>query len=150
MRAISPLNYLPYSKQAALEELQDKVGYKSYGRKHGESRFTKFFQNHYLPEKFNMDKRKPHLSSLVLSGLISREEALDELSKPLYSDDDLREDKYYIAKKLGISVEKLEDYVSSPGHDYSEYKNWDSRYAIMKGAQSLVGKLFGREIRNYS
>ncbi|MBJ6969949.1 N-acetyl sugar amidotransferase, partial [Vibrio cholerae] len=76
------------------------------------------------------DKRKPHLSSMVLSGLISREQALEELSKPLYDESELREDKHYIAKKLGITAEQLDEYVTSPGHDYSEYPNWDSRYAF--------------------
>lgn len=150
MKVILPLNYIPYSKELALEELKEKVGYKPYGRKHGESRFTKFFQNYYLPEKFNMDKRKIHFSSMVLSGLMTREEALTELAKPLYDESELREDKYYIAKKLGISIDQLDEYISSPGHDYSEYPNWDSRYAFMKRVQSLVSRMLGRNVKNYS
>ncbi|WP_276668888.1 N-acetyl sugar amidotransferase [Thalassolituus oleivorans] len=150
MKVILPLNYIPYSKELALEELKEKVGYKPYGRKHGESRFTKFFQNYYLPEKFNMDKRKIHFSSMVLSGLMTREEALTELAKPLYDESELREDKYYIAKKLGITIDQLDEYISSPGHDYSEYPNWDSRYAFMKRVQSLVSRMLGRNVKNYS
>lgn len=150
MKSIRPLNYLPYTKDIALAELQEKVGYKPYGRKHGESRFTKFFQNHYLPTKFNMDKRKPHLSSMVLSGLMTREQALEELAKPLYEENELREDKYYLAKKLGITVEQLDEYVMLPGHDYSEYPNWDSRYALMKQVQTLASKVLGRNVKNYS
>lgn len=150
MKVVLPLNYIPYSKEQALLELQEKVGYKPYGRKHGESRFTKFFQNYYLPVKFNIDKRKIHLSSMVLSGLMSREQALAELLKPLYDDSELREDKHYIAKKLGISVEQLDEYISSPGHDYSEYPNWDSRYSFMKRVQFLVSKTLGRHVKNYS
>ncbi|MEH8254250.1 N-acetyl sugar amidotransferase [Aeromonas veronii] len=150
MKSVRPLNYMPYTKKIALAELQEKVGYKPYGRKHGESRFTKFFQNHYLPTKFNMDKRKPHLSSMVLSGLMSREQALEELSKPLYDENELREDKHYIAKKLGITVEQLDEYVTSPGHNYSEYPSWDSRYAFMKRVQSIVSKVVGRNVTNYS
>lgn len=150
MKVIRPLNYLPYSKDLALKELIDKVGYKSYGRKHGESRFTKFFQNHYLPEKFNMDKRKPHLSSMVLSGLIARQAAIDELSNPLYDETELREDKYYLAKKLGISTDQLDEYTLSSGHNYSEYKNWDSRYAFMKRVQAFISKVLGRNVKNYS
>jgi hypothetical protein len=97
-----------------------------------------------------MDKRKPHLSSMVLSGLMSREQAMEELKKPLYEENELREDKYYIAKKLGITVEQLDEYVTSPGHDYSEYANWDSRYAFMKRIQSLASKVLGRNVKNYS
>ncbi|HHQ4711026.1 N-acetyl sugar amidotransferase [Aeromonas veronii] len=150
MKAIRPLDYMPYSKELALSELQEKVGYKPYGRKHGESRFTKFFQNHYLPTKFNMDKRKPHLSSMILSGLITRDLALEELAKPLYDVNELREDNHYLAKKLGVSVEQLEEYVASPGHVYSDYPNWDSRYAFMKRIQSIVSKVLGRNVKNYS
>lgn len=150
MKTVRPLNYIPYTKEMALADLQKKVGYKPYGRKHGESRFTKFFQNHYLPTKFNMDKRKPHLSSMVLSGLMTRDQALEELAKPLYDANELREDKYYIAKKLGITVEQLDGYVSSPGHDYSEYSNWDSRYAFMKRVQSIVSRVLGHNVKNYS
>lgn len=150
MKTVRPLDYLPYSKETALIELQEKVGYKSYGRKHGESRFTKFFQNHYLPMKFDMDKRKPHLSSMVLSGLLTREQALDQLKEPLYDEQDLREDKHYIAKKLGITVEELDEYILSPGCDYTEYRNWDSRYAFMKRVQRLVSKMLGRNVKNYS
>ncbi|WP_417656300.1 N-acetyl sugar amidotransferase [Pseudidiomarina aestuarii] len=150
MKSVRPLNYLSYTKDIALAELQEKVGYKPYGRKHGESRFTKFFQNYYLPKKFNMDKRKPHLSSMILSGLLTREQALIELEKPLYDENELREDKYYIAKKLGITVEQLDEYVSSSGHDYSEYPNWDLQYEITKRIQSLVSKVLGRDVKNYS
>lgn len=98
MTVIRPLNFMPYHKNQALEILKDKVGYKAYGRKHGESRFTKFFQNYYLPTKFNMDKRRPHLSSQILSGELSRDQAFDELQKQLYEEGKLREDKSYIAK----------------------------------------------------
>ncbi|MEG2569086.1 MAG: N-acetyl sugar amidotransferase, partial [Acinetobacter sp.] len=76
MRVLRPLNYMHYDKSEALQELEEKVGYKPYPRKHGESIFTKWFQNHYLPEKFNMDKRRPHLSSLIVSGQITRDEAM--------------------------------------------------------------------------
>lgn len=150
MKAIRPLDYLPYSKEVALAELQEKVGYKPYERKHGESRFTKFFQNHYLPEKFDMDKRIPHLSSMILTGLITREKALQELERPLYDPQELREDKHYISKKLGITTEQLDEYIMSPGRDYSECPNWDSRYAFMKRIQSLISKILGRNVKNYS
>ena len=84
MTTVRPLNYMPYDLETALGELKEKVGYKEYGRKHGESRFTKFFQNHYLPVKFGYDKRRPHLASKVLSGLITRDPAAVEMPQPLY------------------------------------------------------------------
>ncbi len=150
MKTIRPLNFMAYDKNAATQLLIEKVGYKPYGRKHGESRFTKFFQNHYLPEKFGMDKRRPHLSSMILSGLISREEAMLELGMPLYDSSELREDMYFIAKKLGITSEELHQYIIGPKRDYSEFPNWDKRYSFMKKAQSLVSKIVGRDVKNYS
>ena len=150
MTVIRPLNFMPYHKGEALEVLKEKIGYKEYGRKHGESRFTKFFQNYYLPTKFNMDKRRPHLSSQILSGQLTRDEALEELQKPLYDEVELREDKAYIAKKLGITVDELEQLVNSPGHDYSEYPNWDVRYKFMLKVKNLVQKVLGRNVKAYS
>ena len=81
MRTVRPLNYMPYVKAEALVELQQTVGYKPYPRKHGESLFTKLFQNYYLPTKFGYDKRRPHLSSLIVSGQLTRQEALAILSE---------------------------------------------------------------------
>ena len=150
MKVIRPLNFMEYSKEDALEILVSRVGYKPYERKHGESRFTKFFQNHYLPTKFDIDKRKIHLSSMVLSGLIDRDTALMELAKPLYEEGELREDKYFIAKKLGISLEELEEMIHSPGHHYSEFSNWDSRYKFLKRLQLIVRKVTGKHVKNYS
>ena len=152
MTVIRPLNFMPYHKGEALEVLKEKVGYKEYGRKHGESRFTKFFQNYYLPQKFNMDKRRPHLSSQILSGELTRDEALKELEKPLYDELglELQEDKAYIAKKLGISVDELDRLVQEKGHDYSEYPNWDSRYQFMLKVKNFVQKVLGRNVKAYS
>jgi N-acetyl sugar amidotransferase len=150
MKVVRPLNYLPYSKDFAQQELEEKVGYKAYGRKHGESRFTKFFQNHYLPTKFNIDKRRSHLASRILSDDITRNEALVALDEPLYDLSELKEDKFYLAKKLGISVDELEKLTNSPGHSYKEYKNWDSRYALMKFSKKLIKKVFNINIRTHS
>lgn len=149
MTAVRPLNLIPYSKEIALQRLQ-KIGYVSYDRKHGESRFTKFFQNYYLPNKFNMDKRKPHLSSLILSGILTREQALEKLQEPLYDDAELAEDKIFIADKLGISVLELDKYVFQPGRHYTEFSNWDSRYALLKKLQRLVAIVTGKSLNAYS
>jgi hypothetical protein len=75
---------------------------------------------------------------------------LQELEKPLYGDKELVEDKYYIAKKLGITTEQLDDYVSTPGNNYSDYSNWDLRYNLMKRMQSVLTKMLGINIKSYS
>ena len=150
MTVIRPLNYIPYQKDKALAVLKDEVGYKEYGRKHGESRFTKFFQNYYLPAKFNVDKRRPHLSSQILSGELTRSEAMNELEKPLYDEAELEDDKNYIAKKLGISLPELEQMTLSPGHHYSDYPNWDRWYKTMKTIQGIARKYLNKNLKNYS
>lgn len=150
MKTVRPLNYMPYNKQDALQKLVATIGYKEYGRKHGESRFTKFFQNHYLPVKFGIDKRKMHFSSMILSGQMTREEAVAELAKPLYDPAELADDMGYVAKKLGISAEQLDALVKEPGRSYNEFRNWDASYKLLKTIQAFGEKLLGRAIKNYA
>jgi len=81
------LDYFDYNRADSIKMLEERFGYKDYGEKHCESSFTMWFQNYYLFEKFGIDKRKAHLSSLINSGQITREEALHELTKsPVYPD----------------------------------------------------------------
>ena len=150
MKTIRPLNFMPYIKREALQELKEKIGYKEYARKHGESVFTKFFQNYWLPMKFGYDKRKPHLSSLIVANQMTREEALKELAKPLYDEKELKEDKGYIAKKLGVSDEEFEKILQMPPHKYSDFANMEVKYIRIKKIQNFVSKLIGRKISNYS
>jgi N-acetyl sugar amidotransferase len=150
MRTIRPLNYMPYDKAQALKELQEKVGYKPYPRKHGESLFTKLFQNYYLPQKFGMDKRRPHFASMIVSGQMTRDEALSKLDAPLYDSAELEIDITYFCKKLRITRQQFDDLMKVPTHHYSDFPNWDVRYQKLKRLQTLVTKLLGREIKVYS
>lgn len=150
LRTVRPLNLMEYNKEAALLELQNTVGYKPYPRKHGESLFTKLFQNYYLPKKFGYDKRLPHLSSLIVSGQLSREEAVERLSQPLYYPFELETDITYFCKKLKITRAEFDELMEAPIHHYSEFPNWDSRYRLLKRVQSMVARIFGRQIRVYS
>lgn len=83
IRVLNLLDYYEYNRAEAIQLLSEKYGYKPYGEKHGESIFTKWFQSYYLPNKFGYDKRRPHLSSEINSGQTTREQALEELKKPL-------------------------------------------------------------------
>jgi hypothetical protein len=103
-----------------------------------------------LPKKFNIDKRRPHLSSLILSKSLTRDEALRELQKPLYDEIELTQDKSYIAKKLEISVDELDRFTYEKGTHYSEYANWDTHYKLMIKVKKLVQKIIGRNIKTYS
>lgn len=73
------LDYFDYNRTESLKMLQEKVGYKDYGEKHCESNFTWWYQGYYLFEKFGIDKRKAHFSSLINSGQMTREEAMQQL-----------------------------------------------------------------------
>lgn len=150
MRTVRPLNYMPYDKSEALKELQEKVGYKPYPRKHGESLFTKLFQNYYLPQKFGMDKRRPHLSSLIVSGQMAREEALVKLGEPLYDPAELEIDIAYFCKKLRIQRQQFDAMMKAPVHHYSDFPNWDGRYQKLKRVQAWVSKRLGFDIKVYS
>jgi aminotransferase len=150
MQVVRPLNYMLYDKQTALAYLKKQVGYKEYGRKHGESVFTKFFQNYYLPKRFGYDKRRPHLASMILSGQITRQEALRKLAEPLYDADELHKDRAYIASKLEISVDELEAYIAAPKTHYTDYANWDGRYRLFKSAQNAAQNILGTRKRGYS
>lgn len=149
MRTIRPLNYLPYDKQSAIHELE-QIGWRSYGRKHGESLFTKLFQNFYLPEKFGYDKRRPHLSSLIVSGQMTRDEALAELQKPLYEAQELETDISYFCKKLRITRAQFDGFMIAPVHHYTDFPTWEGRYRLLKRGQRWVEAVTGRHVGVYS
>jgi len=149
MKPVHPLNYLPYSKRAAVDTLVSEVGWRMYERKHGESLFTKFFQNYYLPTKFGYDKRRPHLSSLIAAGEIDRAEAILELEKPLYDATELLRDKEYLCRKLEIGTEEFDHLMSAPTHDYMEFRNRQSLYNHLKDAQRIARRLTGRRMSIY-
>ena len=149
MVVIRPLNYIDYDKSEAEKILIDKLNYESYGRKHGESRFTKFFQNYLLPTKFKIDKRIAHYSSLILSNQMTRDEALKKLEEPLYDEIELQNDKLFITNKLGISLEEFERILNSDPVSYSNYKSWDSRYKILKKVQTFLENLIGKKLSKY-
>ncbi len=148
-KVLRPLNYINYNKYQVTKELVERVGYRPYERKHGESIFTSFFQNYYLPVKFGIDKRRMHFSSLILSGQMSREEAIELLKEPLYNSETLNNDKNYLASKLGISKIMLDEYINSPNRNYDLYDNWDKYYNLFKRIQRIYEKFSGKLIRNY-
>lgn len=122
MKHIRPLNYIRYDLDSAIHTLEKFCGFQYYGGKHYESVLTRFMQCYYLPEKFGIDKRKSHYSSLIMSGQMTREEALKRLKQPLYpSEELLREDKRFLADYMMISVEEMERYISLPPKREQDY-----------------------------
>lgn len=150
MRTIRPLNYMPYNKGEAIQEMQASFGYKPYDRKHGESLFTKLFQNYYLPTKFGYDKRLPHFSSMIASGQMSREKALQKLAEPLYDPLELEQDITFFCKKLRISRFEFDEILAGPTRHHTEFPNWESRRVLAKKAQTLIERLLGRRVAVYS
>ena len=114
IQILKPLNYLPYDKEVAKRELVETYGFVDYGSKHQESRFTKFYQEIYLPARYGFDKRRLHCSALIVSGQMTRKEALQELSVPLTTEEQAARDKRFVAKKLGITVIELERLIALP------------------------------------
>ena len=119
---VSILNYVPYEKKRIKEIIKSELGWRDYGGKHYESIFTKFYQAYILPEKFHIDKRKAHLSTLICSGQLSKEEALKELEQPLYPVADLKSDTEYVLKKLGLSDTEFQAIMQLPLRKHQDFK----------------------------
>ena len=138
VKVFKPLNFMPYSKQIAIDLLQKEYGWKPYPQKHFESRFTRFYEGYWLPTRFGFDVRRCQLSSLILTGQISREKALEELERPAYDEDAARQDFEYVATKLRISTEQLRQYHTMPKRYYWDYRNQHQVLALMEKAVSLL------------
>lgn len=117
------LNYVPYDKAEAKEFLQRELSWRDYGGKHYESVYTRFFQAYLLPRKFNIDKRRAHLSNLILAGQITREQALAEMSTPPISTEQEEMDGEYVMKKLDLSYADFRDIMSAPIKHPADYPN---------------------------
>lgn len=122
IRWVSFLDYLNYRKEDALAVLQAEYGYKPYAYKHYESVFTRFYQGYLQPYKFGVDKRKPHLSSLIMGGEMTREQALERAAGIAYpSEKEMETDRLYFMKKMGWSEEKFADYIARPEKPHDMY-----------------------------
>jgi N-acetyl sugar amidotransferase len=123
VRVLKPLNYLPYTKAMASETLARLYDWMPYPQKHFESRFTKFYEGYWLSTRFGYDTRRVQYSSLILTGQMSREEALRLLEKPAYDPQTIDEEFEYIATKLGITAGELRGYHEMPLKTYRDYRN---------------------------
>lgn len=123
IRYVGILNYVDYNKEHAIETLERELGWRRYAAKHFESIYTRFFQGYLLPRKFGMDKRRPHSSSLIVSGQMTREQALHELEGEPYDPQVAREDTAYIRKKFGLSEAEFAAIMSAPVKTSDDYPN---------------------------
>lgn len=120
---VSILEYIDFDKQEAMKVIKNEMGWRDYGGKHYESIITRFYQGYILPNKFNIDKRKAHLSSLVVCGQISREEALEKLKEPIMDPKILRNDLEFVPKKLKISKDDFEQIMKGPTRSHFDFPN---------------------------
>lgn len=134
---INLLDYLPYTKKDAIDLLSREFGWEYYGGKHFECRFTRYFQSVYLPRKFGYDKRRNHLSCLIMNGEMTREEALQELEQPPCPPEQQAEDEKYILDKLEIDPEVWRDMLDAPPAPDDAYFSQARLFAL---AQRLLGK----------
>jgi len=125
---IAILDYVTYVKEEAMEIIQYELDWTYYGGKHYESLFTKFFQAYILPEKFGFDKRRIHLSALIASGQITREQAIDEMKKELYSKPELKEDRMYVLKKLGLNEDEFKYIMYLPNKEFWDYPSYENSW----------------------
>ena len=123
VRVVKPLNHVHFIKEDAMNELVDKFGWQKYAHKHYESRFTRFYEGYWLPRKFGYDKRRAHFSSLILTGQLTRQQALDKIALPAYDPETVAQDFEYIATKLGLAVSELQALMDAPNHSYRDYDN---------------------------
>jgi len=145
LESVPLLNYIDYNKDEVKEVLINKLGWKDYGGKHYESVWTRFYQGYILPSKFKVDKRKAHLSTLICSGQITKEEALEELKKPINDASQLKVDTEFVLKKLNLSTNDFDLIMKSPVKQHTDFetelKSYFDKYPILKpfkGAYNLI------------
>jgi N-acetyl sugar amidotransferase len=135
---ISFLDYLPYNKFYAMDSLENDYGYKRYPFKHYESIFTRFYQGYILPRKFGVDKRRLHLSNLIMFGQISRDEALSQLDGiPFASVADLENDMAYFLKKMKWTQAELDNYMTRPEISHAKYPTEKPLWDLLLGMYSI-------------
>lgn len=123
MRVVKMLDYVPYIKKDAISELSGKFGWQPYPQKHYESRFTRFYESYWTPKKFGYDKRRAYLSSEILTGQLTREEALARIARPELDEETMAREFEYVATKLGWTVAELEAIFKGRNKTFRDYRN---------------------------
>ena len=145
MTVFKPLDLVPYIKKDAEAILEQRFGWKRFQHKHHESRFTRFFEDYWLPQKFGIDRRKAHFSSLILTGQMSRDVALNRIKTPELSEHFLEREFEYVAHKLDLSVDELRTIFDGANKASDNYKS--KRVLIEMGSKLL--SILGLEKRLY-
>lgn len=135
MQIVKPLNLVPYVKADAEATLERLFGWKRFKHKHHESRFTRFYEDYWMPRKFGYEKRRAHFSSLIMTGQLTREAALERIAKPEMDENFLKSEFEYVAHKLDLTVPELQGIFEGQNKTFRDYKN--KRFLIGIGARVL-------------
>ena len=138
MEIFKPLNLVPYNKKDTEKLLMDKFGWEPFLHKHHESRFTRFYEDYWMPRKFGFQKRKAHFSSLILTGQMTRDEALERISKPELSEEFLKKEFEYVADKLDLSCAELQHIFEGENKTFNHYK---SKIKLISFGAKIITKL---------
>jgi hypothetical protein len=122
MKVFKPLNLIPYIKSDAEKLLIEKYGWEPFQHKHHESRFTRFYEDFWLPRKFGFEKRRAHFSSLILTGQMTRDEALERIAKPELSEEFLQKEFDYVADKLDLTRPELQAIFDGQNKTFHDYR----------------------------
>ena len=139
IKLIRPLDYINYDKEQAIVELENIYGFQRYPQKHFESRFTKFYESYWLYERFGYDVRKVQYSSLILTGQMTREEALRALKSKPYTEEYLKREKEFISNKLDITQDELMEFFNLPLKSYKDYKSQESIFTVGANILKALG-----------
>jgi len=135
MKVHYPLNLVPFDKKDAENTLAQRFGWQPFQHKHFESRFTRFYEDYWLPRRFGFHKRRAHFSSLIQTGQMSRDAAMKRIAKSEMDEHFLRQEFEYIAHKLDLTVDELQKMFVSPKKTYHDYRN--KRWLIALGANVM-------------
>ncbi|MBD2785776.1 N-acetyl sugar amidotransferase [Xenorhabdus sp. DI] len=135
MKIHHPLNLVPFTKKQAEDELEQRFGWQRFKHKHHESRFTRFYEDYWLPRRFGYHKRRAHFSSLISTGQMTREEALERISHPEMDEHFLKQEFEFVAHKLDLTVDELQNLFELPKKTYRDYRN--KRWIIGLGANIM-------------
>lgn len=141
IKEVNILNFLDYDKFEVMETLKRELDWVPYKGKHYESIYTRFYQGYILPRKFGFDKRRAHLSCLISGGRISRDQALAEIQQPPLDEEQAREDRDFILKKLRLSSDEFEAIMAAPAKRFQDYPSYERLFRDNRYARATYGTL---------
>jgi len=139
----SILNYVPYVKTDAKNLIAHELGWQDYGTKHFESVFTRFYQAYILPTRFGIDKRRSHLSCLICSNQMTREDALREMQNDPYASADLKRDKEVVLTKLGLDEGEFHRLMALPIKSHLDYGSSVRWFRLAESIGANTRRLLG-------